>query len=117
MTAVIDFRPCGAAMARLSKHGGTTSERDDGSEIDMTRAIDLWCRVDTVFKVVPGLYQAITGSQQERQKTYRQCSPGFFDPIVIDECHRGSLNRWITQPRREPPDRSSRIYQLVREAL
>jgi type I restriction enzyme R subunit len=36
-----------------------------------------------------GLYQAITGPE-ERQKLFREFSPGFFDLIVIDECHRGS---------------------------
>ena len=33
--------------------------------------------------------QAITGPE-ERQKLFREFSPGFFDLIVIDECHRGS---------------------------
>jgi type I site-specific restriction endonuclease len=32
---------------------------------------------------------SITGPE-ERQKLYREFSPGFFDLIVIDECHRGS---------------------------
>jgi type I restriction enzyme R subunit len=36
-----------------------------------------------------GLYQAITGPE-DRQKLFREFSPGFFDLIVIDECHRGS---------------------------
>ena len=35
------------------------------------------------------VYQAITGPE-ERQKMFREFSPGFFDLIVIDECHRGS---------------------------
>ena len=87
-TMVNDFRPFGGAMAKLSKHAGTI-ERDDGSEIDMTQAIDRRRRVDTAFEIYLGLYQAITGPQ-EHQKIYRQFSPGFFDLIVIDECHRGS---------------------------
>jgi type I restriction enzyme R subunit len=37
------------------------------------------------------LYQAITGPE-ERQKLYKQFSPGFFDLIVVDECHRGSAD-------------------------
>jgi type I restriction enzyme R subunit len=44
-------------------------------------------RIDT--PVYLGLYQAITGPE-DRQKLYREFSPGFFDQIVIDECHRGS---------------------------
>lgn len=46
-------------------------------------------RVNTAFEVCPGLYRAIAGPKAHR-KTYRQFPPGFFDPIVIDECHRGS---------------------------
>ena len=87
-TMVNDFRPFGGAMAKLSKYAGTI-ERDDGSQIDMTRAIDRNRRVDTAFEIYLGLYQAITGPE-ERQKLYREFSPGFFDLIVIDECHRGS---------------------------
>jgi type I restriction enzyme R subunit len=46
-------------------------------------------RIDTAYEVYLGLYQAITGPE-ERQKLFREFSPGFFDLIVIDECHRGS---------------------------
>jgi type I restriction enzyme R subunit len=52
-------------------------------------ALDKKRRIDTAFEVYLGLYQAITGSE-EREKLYREFSPGFFDLIVIDECHRGS---------------------------
>jgi hypothetical protein len=41
------------------------------------------------YEVYLGLYQAITGPE-ENQKLFREFSPGFFDLIVIDECHRGS---------------------------
>ena len=60
-----DFRPFGGAMTKLSRN------------------------IDTSYEVYLGLYQAITGPE-ERQKAYRKLSPGFFDLIVIDECHRGS---------------------------
>jgi type I restriction enzyme R subunit len=46
-------------------------------------------RIDTAYEIYLGLYQAITGPE-ERQKLFREFSPGFFDLIVIDECHRGS---------------------------
>jgi type I restriction enzyme, R subunit len=46
-------------------------------------------RIDTAYEVYLGLYQAITGPE-DRQKLFREFSPGFFDLIVIDECHRGS---------------------------
>ena len=52
-------------------------------------AIDQQRRIDTAYEVYLGLYQAITGPE-ERQKLFREFSPGFFDLIVIDECHRGS---------------------------
>ena len=87
-TMVNDFRPFGAAMAKLST-SAKTIEREDGSEVGLTTALDKKRRIDTAYEVYLGLYQAITGPE-ERQKLYREFSPGFFDLIVIDECHRGS---------------------------
>jgi type I restriction enzyme R subunit len=87
-TMVNDFRPFGAAMAKLSTNTKTI-ERADGTKVDLTLALDKKRRIDTAFEVYLGLYQAITGPE-ERQKLFREFSPGFFDLIVIDECHRGS---------------------------
>ena len=87
-TMVNDFRPFGAAMAKLST-GAKTIERDDGSEVELTTALDRKRRIDTAYEIYLGLYQAITGPE-DRQKLFREFSPGFFDLIVIDECHRGS---------------------------
>nr|WP_271593237.1 DEAD/DEAH box helicase family protein [Bradyrhizobium sp. CCBAU 65884] len=87
-TMVNDFRPFGPAMAKLSTNAKTI-ERQDGTKEDLTLALDNKRRIDTAFEVYLGLYQAITGPE-ERQKLYREFSPGFFDLIVIDECHRGS---------------------------
>ena len=87
-TMVNDFRPFGAAMAKLST-GAKTIEREDGSEVALPTALDRKRRIDTAYEVYLGLYQAITGPE-ERQKLFREFSPGFFDLIVIDECHRGS---------------------------
>lgn len=87
-TMVNDFRPFGPAMAKLSTHAKTI-ERDDGNSIDLTLALDKKRRIDTAYEVYLGLYQAITGPE-ERQKLFREFSRGFFDLIVIDECHRGS---------------------------
>ena len=64
-TMTNDFRPFGGAMTKLSRD------------------------IDTSYEVYLGLYQAITGPEED-QKAYRKFSPGFFDLIVIDECHRGS---------------------------
>ena len=89
-TMVNDFRPFGAAMAKLSTRSKTI-ERVDGSDVELTRAIDKKRRIDTAYEIYLGLYQAITGPE-ERQKLYREFSPGFFDLIVVDECHRGSAD-------------------------
>ena len=87
-TMVNDFRPFGAAMAKLSTNAKTI-ERQDGTSVDLTLALDRKRRIDTAFEVYLGLYQAITGPE-ERQKLFREFSKDFFDLIVIDECHRGS---------------------------
>ncbi|MBN9236558.1 EcoAI/FtnUII family type I restriction enzme subunit R [Terribium terrae] len=88
-TMVNDFRPFGAAMAKLSTNAKTI-ERHDGTTVDLTLALNKKRRIDTAFEIYLGLYQAITGPE-ERHKLYREFSPGFFDLIVIDECHRGSV--------------------------
>ena len=85
---VNDFRPFGAAMAKLST-SAKTIERDDGTQVELTTALDKKRRIDTAYEIYLGLYQAITGPE-ERQKLFREFSPDFFDLIVIDECHRGS---------------------------
>jgi type I restriction enzyme, R subunit len=87
-TMVNDFRPFGAAMAKLST-SAKTIEGNDGTVTNLTTAIDSHRRIDTAYEIYLGLYQAITGPE-ERQKLYREFSRGFFDMIVIDECHRGS---------------------------
>jgi type I restriction enzyme R subunit len=87
-TMVNDFRPFGPAMAKLST-GTKTIERDDGTTTEIPTALDKKRRIDTAYEVYLGLYQAITGPE-EKQKIFREFSPGFFDLIVIDECHRGS---------------------------
>ena len=84
-TMVNDFRPFGAAMTKLSTQAGTI-DRAAGA---LPRGIGGTRRIDTAYEIYLGLYQAITGPE-ERQKIFREFSPGFFDLIVIDECHRGS---------------------------
>src|SRR3546814_8867934 len=62
--------------------------RDWSSDV-CSSDLDKERRVDTAYEIYLGLYQAITGPE-ERQKLFKEFSPGFFDLIVIDECHRGS---------------------------
>ena len=64
-TMANDFRPFGGAMTKLSRD------------------------IDTSYEIYLGLYQAITGPEED-DKAYKKLSPSFFDLIVIDECHRGS---------------------------
>jgi type I restriction enzyme R subunit len=45
--------------------------------------------VDKSFEIYLALYQAVTG-EEESKKIFKEFSPGFFDLIVVDECHRGS---------------------------
>lgn len=45
--------------------------------------------VDKSYEVYLALYQAVSGTEEERN-VYKQFSRDFFDLIVIDECHRGS---------------------------
>lgn len=61
-----DFKPFGKAMTRVKNR-----------------------TVDTAYEVYLALYQAVSGTEEE-DNIYKQFSPGFFDLIVIDECHRGS---------------------------
>ena len=77
-TMVNDFGPFGGAMAKLSAQAKTI-ERDASGRL----------RINTAYEVYLALYQAITGPE-DHQKIYREFSPGFFDLIVVDECHRGS---------------------------
>jgi len=96
-TMVNDFRPLGDAMAKLSTRSKTI-ERADGKDVTLNLAISKngqrggkgqKRRVDTSREIYLGLYQALTGPN-EQQKVYKQFSPDFFDLIIIDECHRGS---------------------------
>ena len=87
-TMVNDFRPFGGVMAKLSVNAKTI-EKPDGSVTDLVTALDAKRQINKAYEVYLGLYQAITGPE-DRQKLFREFSPGFFDLIVIDECHRGS---------------------------
>lgn len=87
-TMVNDFRPFGGVMAKLSARSNTI-EKADGTVEDLTSAFDSERQINKSYEVYLGLYQAITGPE-DRQKLFREFSPGFFDLIVIDECHRGS---------------------------
>lgn len=92
-TMVNDFRPFKGAMAKLSPNAkgvervdaqGTVSVEDVQLAVSKTTK-----RVDKSYEIYLSLYQAVTGTEEERN-IYKQFSPDFFDLIVVDECHRGS---------------------------
>ncbi len=66
-TLVNDFKPFGKVMTKIRNR-----------------------KIDPAYEIFLGLYQAITGPNEE-DKIFKSVSPGFFDMIVIDECHRGSV--------------------------
>jgi type I restriction enzyme, R subunit len=47
-------------------------------------------QVDTAYNVYLALYQGLSDSKNPDADAYRQFTPGFFDLVVVDECHRGS---------------------------
>ena len=87
---VTDVRPFKNAMAKLST-SARPIEADAGATAEIVKAVDRKRRIDTSYEIYLGLYQAITGPD-ERQKLFREFSRGFFDLIVVDECHRGSAD-------------------------
>lgn len=46
--------------------------------------------LDTAHEIYLALYQGLTGEDEDANSLFTQFSPGFFDLIVVDECHRGS---------------------------
>lgn len=67
-TLVNDFKPFGSVMTKIKNR-----------------------KVDPSYEIYLGLYQALTGPDEE-DKIFKTVSRDFFDLIVIDECHRGSAS-------------------------
>ena len=45
-------------------------------------------KIDKSYEIYLALYQGLTGEGDK--DVFKQFSPGFFDLIIVDECHRGS---------------------------
>lgn len=94
-TMVNDFRPFKGAMAKLSPNAKGVERVDAQGQItieDVDLAVNKTTKlVDKSYEIYLSLYQAVTGTEEERN-IYKQFSPDFFDLIVVDECHRGSAN-------------------------
>ena len=92
-TMVNDFRPFKGAMAKLSPNAKGVERVDAQGRVsleDVQLAVHKTTKlVDKSYEIYLSLYQAVTGTEEERN-IYKQFSPDFFDLIVIDECHRGS---------------------------
>ncbi len=48
-------------------------------------------KISKAHEIYLGLYQSLTGNDEERN-AYKEFSSDFFDLIIIDECHRGSAS-------------------------
>jgi type I restriction enzyme R subunit len=94
-TMVNDFRPFKGAMAKLSPNAKGVERVDAQGKVtvdDVDLAVNKTTKlVDKSYEIYLSLYQAVTGTEEERN-IYKQFSPDFFDLIVIDECHRGSAD-------------------------
>ena len=92
-TMVNDFRPFKGAMAKLSPNAKGVERVDAQGGVsveDVQLAVHKTTKlVDKSYEIYLSLYQAVTGTEEERN-IYKQFSPDFFDLIVVDECHRGS---------------------------
>jgi len=47
--------------------------------------------IDTSYEIYLALYQGLTNYDDEAD-AYKNFSPNFFDLIIVDECHRGSVD-------------------------
>ncbi|MCT9809790.1 DEAD/DEAH box helicase family protein [Acidovorax sp. Be4] len=94
-TMVNDFRPFKGAMAKLSPNAKGVERVDaqgKASMEDVDLAVNKTTKlVDKSYEIYLSLYQAVTGTEEERN-IYKQFSADFFDLIVVDECHRGSAS-------------------------
>jgi type I restriction enzyme R subunit len=63
-----DFQPFGGALTKIEHR-----------------------QADKSFEIYLALYQAVSGSE-DAKNIYKQFSPGFFDLVIVDECHRGSAD-------------------------
>lgn len=77
-TMVSDFRPFGAAMAKLSTNTKTI-EGQDGTKVDLALALDNKRRIDTAFEIYLGLFQAITRPKEARCSNWRGTPKGCSD--------------------------------------
>ena len=85
-TMMNDFAMFKGRMAKLSAAHKTITKvaAPDNAEGSGAKV------VDKSFEVYLSLYQAVTGAD-EINNVYKHFSPDFFDLVIVDECHRGSV--------------------------
>ena len=62
--------------------------RDDFRHFKEAMTVVRHKNIDTAYNIYLALYQGLSDSKSE--DAYKQFSRGFFDLVVVDECHRGS---------------------------
>ncbi len=62
--------------------------RDDFRHFKDAMTVVRHKNIDTAYNIYLALYQGLSDSKSE--DAYKQFSRGFFDLVVVDECHRGS---------------------------
>lgn len=93
-TMINDFKPFKGAMAKLSPNAKGVERIDNGQRVveQLDLAVNKTTKqVNKSYEIYLSLYQAVSGTEEERN-IYKQFSPDFFDLIIVDECHRGSAD-------------------------
>lgn len=62
--------------------------RDDFRHFKEAMTVVRHKNIDTAYNIYLALYQGLSDSKSE--DAYKQFSRGFFDLVIVDECHRGS---------------------------
>ncbi len=65
------------------------TRRGDFRHFDDKMTVIRHKKIDKSYEIYLALYQGLT-NYNEDEDAFREFSPGFFDLVVIDECHRGS---------------------------
>ena len=82
-----DFKHFKGKMTVIRKKVVQTKDGKEELVSTNKRGID---SSDKAFEVFLGLYQGLSNNEPGIEDAYKDFSPGFFDLIIIDECHRGS---------------------------
>ena len=69
----------------------TQTKKDDFKHFKDKLTIVKNKKIDKAYEIYLALYQGLTNYDEETD-VYKQFSPDFFDLIIVDECHRGSVD-------------------------